>query len=298
MISVVINTLNEEKNLPRALASIKEFADEIVVVDMHSDDDTVVIAKNAEAKVFEHKKVGFVEPARNFAIEKATGDWILILDADEEIPRTLAGILKNISEDPKSADYYAIPRKNIIFGKWIKHSRWWPDFNVRFFKKGHVSWSEIIHSVPVTRGKGADVPASEENAILHNNYNSVEQYIERLNRYTTYQAPILIKSGYKFSWTDLMKGPVSEFIGRYFQGGGWKDGVHGLALAFLQAFSELVLYLKIWQEEKFEARSLTLPNVVKEIKSSQKEINYWVADTQLSEGGSIVSRVKRRFKLL
>lgn len=97
---------------------------------------------------------------------------------------------------------------------------------------------------------------------------------------------------------DLVRKPVSEFVGRYFQGGGYKDGVHGLALALLQTFSELVLYLKIWQEEKFEAKSLTLPNVVKEIKTAQKEINYWVANTQLNEGGSLVSRVKRRFKLL
>jgi (heptosyl)LPS beta-1,4-glucosyltransferase len=298
MISVVINTLNEEKNLPHALASVKGFADEIVVVDMYSDDDTVVIAKSAEAKVFEHKRVGFVEPARNFAIEKATGDWILILDADEEIPHPLISILKNISDDPKSADYYVLPRKNIIFGKWIKHSRWWPDYNIRFFKKGHVSWSEIIHSVPVTNGKGADLTAIEENAILHNNYTSVDQYIERLNRYTTYKAPILIKGGYKFSWMDLIKEPVSEFVGRYFQGGGYKDGVHGLALALLQAFSELVLYLKIWQEEKFWERSIAIPNVVKEIKSAQKEINYWVANTQLGEGGSLISRVKRRLKIL
>jgi (heptosyl)LPS beta-1,4-glucosyltransferase len=298
MISVVINTLNEEKNLPKALASVKGFADEIVIVDMYSEDDTVVIAKSAGAKVFEHKKVGFVEPARNFAIEKTTGDWILILDADEEIPRTLAGVLKNISEDLGSADYYALPRRNIIFGKWIKHSRWWPDYNVRFFKKGHVSWNEIIHSVPVTVGKGADLPATEESAILHNNYNSIDQYVERLNRYTTHQVPILIKEGYSFSWIDLIRRPVSEFVGRYFQGGGYKDGVHGLALAFLQAFSELVLYLKIWQEEKFEARPLALHNVVKEIRTAQKEINYWVADTQLSETGSMVSRIKRRLKLL
>lgn len=298
MISVVINTLNEENNLPQALSSIKGIADEIVVVDMHSDDDTVVIAKRADAKVFEHKRVGFVEPARNFAIEKATGDWILVLDADEEIPRSLSGILKSISDNPNSADYYALPRKNIIFGKWIKHSRWWPDYNIRFFKKGYVVWNEIIHSVPVTHGKGADLPVVEENAILHKNYNSVEQFLERLNRYTTYEVPILITDGYRFSWVDLIKKPVSEFVSRYFQGKGYKDGIHGLALACLQAFSELVLYLKIWQEEKFEEKSLNLTTVAKEVKSAQKEINYWIADTQIEEGGNIVSRVKRRLKIM
>ena len=142
-ISVVINTLNEEKNLPRALASVKKFADEIVVVDMKSDDKTVEIAKKAGAKVYEYKRVGYVEPARNFAIGKATGKWILIIDADERLPGSLVKKLKEIVKNP-SANYYRLPRKNLIFGKWVKHSRWWPDYNIRFFQKEFVSWSEII----------------------------------------------------------------------------------------------------------------------------------------------------------
>src|SRR3989344_399647 len=85
-ISVVINTLNEEKNLPRALSSVKNFADEVVVVDMKSKDNTQVLARNYGAKVYEHEQSGYVEPARNFAISKATSDWIFILDADEEVP--------------------------------------------------------------------------------------------------------------------------------------------------------------------------------------------------------------------
>lgn len=132
-ISVVINTLNEEDNLPRALASVKKFADEIVVVDMKSDDKTVDIAKKAGAKVYEYKRIGYVEPARNFAIGKATGKWILIIDADEQLPGSLVKELKKIVKNP-SANYYRLPRKNLIFGKWVKHSRWWPDYNIRFFQ--------------------------------------------------------------------------------------------------------------------------------------------------------------------
>jgi len=298
MISVVINTLNEEKNLPKALASVRDFADEIVVVDMHSDDDTVVIAKREDAKVYEHKRTGYVEPARNYAIEKAIGDWILILDADEETPKVLKEILKTISTDPGSADYYRLPRKNIIFGKWIKHSRWWPDYNIRFFRKGYVLWNEIIHSIPVTQGRGADLEAVENNAIIHNNYTTIEQYIDRLNRYTTHQVPILLNSGYKFSWIDLIKEPTAEFVSRYFQGEGYKDGIHGIALACLQAFSELVIYLKIWQKEGFQDRSVTTSKVSEEMKKSQKEINYWVSDTLLKEKGGVLYRIKRKFRIL
>lgn len=297
-ISVVINTLNEEKNLPGALSSIKSFADEVIVVDMYSDDDTVVIAKRFGAVVYEHKRTGYVEPARNYAIDKATGDWILILDADEKITPILADKLKRITADIKSADYYRIPRKNVIFGKWIKHSRWWPDYNIRFFKKNCVVWSEIIHSIPVTQGIGADLDVSEDNAIVHTNYTTVDQYIDRLNRYTTHQTSILLKSGYKFSWTDLIKEPVEEFVGRYFQGEGYKDGIHGLALSILQAFSELVLYLKIWQKEDFEEKNISIMKVSGEIKNSQKKINYWVADMFVKEKGGFIQKLKRRFRLL
>lgn len=295
-ISVVINTLNEEENLPRAIASVKGFADEIVVCDMHSDDKTRDIAKRFGAKVYEHERTGYVEPARNFAISKTEGEWVLILDADEELPHGLGKNLKELSGNP-TADYFRIPRKNIIFGKWIKHSRWWPDYNIRFFKKGNVAWSEIIHAVPITKGKGLDLEAKEENALVHHNYETIEQYIERLNRYTTHQSRFLIKSGYKFEWKDIISQPSQEFFARYFEGEGYKDGVHGLVLSFLQAFSELVLYLKVWQNERFAEQKVEIRKVVSEIKKNQIELNYWQADTLLKNGGGISERFKRKFKL-
>jgi len=296
-ISVVINTLNEEKNLPRALASIKNIADEIVVCDMHSDDETLEIAKKAGAKVYQYKRTGYVEPARNYTVSKAKGDWILILDADEEIPKILADKLKKISTDSKSSDYYRLPRKNIIFGKWIKHSRWWPDYNIRFFKKGHVSWSEIIHSVPITTGKGLDLEAKEINAFVHYHYETVEQYIQRLNRYTTQHAKLKVKEGYKFAWSDLIKKPVDEFLSRYFQGQGYKDGLHGLALAGLQAMSEFVMYLKIWQGERFPEKNIKIDKVVDIMKESESDVHYWQADSLLKEVGGVKNRLKRKFKL-
>jgi (heptosyl)LPS beta-1,4-glucosyltransferase len=287
-ISVVINTLNEEKNLPSATASVKGLASEIVVVDMKSDDRTQVIAKKAGAKVFEYERVGYVEPARNYAIEKTTGDWVLILDADEKIPLGLAKKLKEIIKSSK-ADYYRLPRKNIIFGKWIKHSRWWPDYNIRFFKKGKVSWSEVIHSVPMTKGKGMDLPEKEEYAIIHNSYNSVEQFIERLNRYSSIQAKLLIKDGYKFSWQHLITKPTSEFLGRYFVGEGYKDGVPGLVLGGLQAFSELAVYAKVWQYEKFEDKNLHLNDVNKELKKSINSFKWWITDSKIKSQYPVLS---------
>jgi len=294
-ISVVINTLNEEKNLPRALASVKDFADEVVVVDMESSDGTLAIAESFGAKVFTHKPVGYVEPARNFAVSKATGDWILILDADEEIPRTLLARLRKIAEKP-SADYFRIPRKNIVFGKWLKHSRWWPDYNIRFFKKGIVSWNEVIHAVPMTRGEGADLPEKEELAIIHHHYDSIGQYLERMNRYTDIQSKILIKARYRFIWKDLIRRPLGEFLSRYFAGEGYKDGLHGLSACLLQSISELILYLKLWQNEKFLEQAIELSEIDKEIKKSMEEIKWWILDAKIKNKGPIFSipdKIKR-----
>jgi len=295
-ISVVINTLNEEKNLPRAIASVKNFADEIVIVDMHSDDGTKEIAKRAGVKIYEHERTGYVEPARNYAISKATGEWVLILDADEELQGSLRRKLRSLVDDPQ-ADYFRIPRKNIIFRKWLKHSRWWPDMNIRFFKNGNVSWGEIIHSVPTTIGKGLDLEPEEENAIVHYHYESVEQYIDRLNRYTTEHAKNLVKDGYKFEWSDLVKKPMGEFLSRYFQGEGYKDGLHGLALAALQSFSELVMYLKVWQKNEFKEEHVDIEEAVAEMKEAESDLHYWESDALLKEVGGLKHRIKRKFKL-
>jgi glycosyltransferase involved in cell wall biosynthesis len=295
-ISVVVNTLNEERNLPRALASVENWADEIVVVDMRSDDATVEIATKHGARVFGHERTGYVEPARNFAIDKASCDWILILDADEEVPRTLASILVKEVRNPR-ADYYRLPRRNIVFGKWLKHSRWWPDYNIRFFKKGSVSWNEVIHSVPMTKGEGADLDPSKEYALIHHHYESVEQFISRLNRYTTEHSRVLIRRGYKFDWHDIIVKPVGEFLSRYFFGEGYKDGLHGLVLSGLQGFSEFVLYLKVWQSEKFETRDLKIREVIAQMKRTERELHYWQADVLYKRYGGLINKIKRKLKI-
>jgi glycosyltransferase involved in cell wall biosynthesis len=295
-ISVVINTLNEEKNLPRALESVKNFADEVVVVDMYSNDKTVEVAERYGAKIFEHDRTGYVEPARNYAIGKATGDWILILDADEKLTKPLRQTLKSISRKSRS-HYFRLPRKNIIFGKWIRHSGWWPDYNIRFFKKGHVEWNEIIHSVPTTTGKGEDLPAKLENAIVHYHYTSISQYISRLNRYTDQQEKLKTKEGYEFHWQDLITKPTNQFLSRFFMEKGYEDGLHGLALSGLQAFSEFVLYLKLWEKEGFIRKKLDVSEVISIMKVSKRDISYWFADTLLKVEGGVVNKVRRKLKL-
>jgi glycosyltransferase involved in cell wall biosynthesis len=296
MISVVINTLNEQDNLPRALKSIKNFADEIILVDMHSTDDTVKIAKKAGARTFTHKKTGYVEPARNFAITKASHDWILILDADEQLPKTLAQKLKQLAKDNQT-DFVRIPRKNIIFGKWIKNSRWWPDYNIRFFQKGSVTWQDAIHSIPLTRGHGADLPTEEQFALTHHHYQTISQYLARHNNYTDQYLQILKSQDYKFKWLDLIHKPTNEFLSRYFQGHGYQDGLHGLVLSLLQAFTEFIIYLKAWESQDFPQKNVQLQDFQAATLKPGKDLRWWLLTEKINHTSllkTIPLRLKRK----
>ena len=295
-LSVVINTRNEEKTLSRAIASVRGLADEIIVIDMESSDGTPETAKKLGAKVFKHTKLNYVEPARNFGISKVTSNWVLILDPDEEIPSTLSKKIKEVT-NTDNADYYRLPRKNIVFGKWLKYSRWWPDYNIRLFRKGFVTWNEMIHTVPLTQGQGADIEDKESLAIVHHHYETIDQYIDRMNRYTTVQAILKVKEGYEFSFRDLMSAPVNEFLSRYFAGSGYKDGLHGLAVSLLQAFSELVLYLKVWQAYKFKEQEITMSEIVSQMATKEKDLHFWQNDALYKETGKLQFRIKKKLKI-
>lgn len=275
-ISLVVNTRNEQKNISRCLRSAHPYVDEIVVVDMESTDKTVEEAKKFTKKIWKHRLVEYVEPARNFAISKATSDWILILDADEVLPATLGKVLRTLSSK-ENYSFYRLPRRNLIFGRWMTHSGWWPDYQIRFFKAGTVTWNDEIHSIPLTQGEGHDIAAREQEAIQHHHYESIDQYLERLNRYTTQEAKQLIADGYVFSWPNIIRKPSTEFVRRFFAWEGYKDGVHGLALALLQSFSMLVVELKIWEHYQFKETKDPdfIDHVEREFSQSNKDFYHW-----------------------
>ena len=281
-ISVVINTLNEEKFLKSCLESVK-WADEVIVADMHSDDGSAKVARNFGAKVVLHKRVNFVEPARNFAISKVTNDWVLVLDPDEEVPEKLAKRLQQIAEKMNQINFVRISRKNLIFGKWMKAAMWWPDYNIRFFKKGSVNWTDEIHRPPKTEGIGIDLEPEEDLSIFHHHYDSISQFLNRLNRYTEVQAKELIKTGYRFTWSDLIIKPTGEFLGRFFANRGFEDGLHGLALSLLQGFSFLIMYLKVWEIDSFSDQEITIKELKETKNKMGSEITYWFKYGTLSK---------------
>ena len=147
-ISVVINTLNAQRLLDEVLDSVKD-ADEIIICDMHSEDDTIEIAQRHKCKIFYHDRTGIVEPARNWAMEQATGDWILVLDADEIVTPELWKYLRQYADNPKKNRYACyIPRETYLLGK---HVRSWRQSGIkRFWKRGNCHYTEEIHKMPVT----------------------------------------------------------------------------------------------------------------------------------------------------
>lgn len=275
-ISAVYCIHNGQEFLKESLESIKDFADEIVVIDLESTDKTIEIAKKYKVKIFKHKNLGFVEPVRNFGISKTTGDWILVIDPDEKLPITLKQELQKYTTGVILADYIRIPRKNIIFGKWIMHTGWWPDMNIRFFKKGKVSWNEIIHKIPMTQGVGVDLFEKEDLAIIHNNYPTMDFYFEKMIRYSKAQANELIDQKYNFSWQDLIKKPLNEFLSRFFAREGYKDGLHGLILSLLQAVSELLIYLRVWENKKYQEKEISKNDFSLIFKISIHNLQWWI----------------------
>jgi glycosyltransferase involved in cell wall biosynthesis len=247
-ISVVINTLNEERNLPYALRSVQPWADEIVVVDMYSTDRTVEIAKQFGAKVFLHKGPGFNYAPREYAVGQASGSWILVLDADELIPASLSKILRHIA-DEDNADVVLVPRLNYLFGVALRHTRWGPDqdLQARFFKKDKISASSIAHQ-DFQAAEGAKVlriTFDGSNALVHFNYLDLTQFIERLNRYTSIEASQALERRSRSTVFRAITGATREFLSRYIKSKGFLDGWRGFYLSSFMSFYRLTTAAKL-----------------------------------------------------
>lgn len=244
MISTVIVTLNETEKLVRCLESIINFSDEIVIIDLGSTDGLENKLKKYKVSVFQHKKVPYVELVRNFAISKASGEWILILDPDEQVSESLKDeLIKIAREDNFTA--VNIPRKNIFFNQWIKHTNFWPDRQTRFFKKGYVEWTTTIHSYPKVKGELLNLPALEALAIIHLGYDNHVQFIKRQIRYSSVEAENRYRNGEGFSFINLIWLPLREFLIRFVKHKGFLDGLNGLFLVFTLMFFKIITELKL-----------------------------------------------------
>jgi glycosyltransferase involved in cell wall biosynthesis len=184
-ISCVIHTYNSEKYLRECLSSVK-WCDEIVIVDMYSIDKTLEIAEEFNAKVYMHENVGYADPARSFGLSKCSHDWILALDSDELIPSKLKEVLNNVTEQ-NQYDVFNISRKNFFFGKELFGSGWSykDDLVPRFFKKGFLNYGSEVHNFnKIESNARVGKIVGNDVSIIHFNYNSINQFIRKLNTYT------------------------------------------------------------------------------------------------------------------
>lgn len=249
-ISVVIHTYNSEKYIEECLESVKS-VEEIIICDMYSTDRTIEIAQRYGAKIIYHENVGFADPARNFALSHATMDWVLVLDSDEVVTPELLTYLRNYMTCYES-NYVVvyIPRKNLLIGKALKS--WYPNHIMRFFKNGTVTFDDKVHCTPTTHGVVGEFfidQKREELAIIHYNYDSIESFISRMNKYTTLELEKFSERSVKFSAKILFTRPVGEFCKRYFLKQGYQDGWHGFIFAVLMAIYKFVAIIKLWESE-------------------------------------------------
>lgn len=222
MISVVVNSLNEGSKLRGCLESVKDWADELVVIDMESTDSTVEVAKQFGAKVYSHKPVAYVEPVRRFAVNMTKGDWILILDPDEIVPNSLQMELSKIAKEERFVAVN-VPRLNIIFGKKIKHTNFWPDRHIRFIKKGKVTFLDVIHSYPKVNGEIRVLPSEEKYALNHFPYQNFGEYWQRMKRYSNVEAQNKLDSREPMIVAKTVGLGFYDFIRRYIRHLGFFD---------------------------------------------------------------------------
>ncbi|OGH96128.1 MAG: hypothetical protein A2039_07910 [Candidatus Melainabacteria bacterium GWA2_34_9] len=249
-ISVVIHTYNSEKYLEKCLESVKS-VEEIVICDMHSTDRTIEIAQKYGAKIVYHENLGFADPARNFALSHATQDWILVLDSDEIVtPELLAYLREYMTNYQTNYKVVYIPRKNILLGKVLWS--WYPNSIMRFFENGVVTYDEKVHCTPTAHGSVGEFfidPKRTELALIHYNYDSIEAFISRMNKYTSLELEKFNERNIKFSAKMLFTRPIGEFFKRYLLKKGYKDGWHGFIFAVLMGIYKFVAIIKLWQSE-------------------------------------------------
>jgi glycosyltransferase involved in cell wall biosynthesis len=241
-LSVVVITLNEEDRIRECLASVS-WADEIIVVDAGSEDKTVTLARELTDHVVVRAWDGFAAQ-KNFGIERATGDWILSLDADEQVEPDLRDEIRAVIAAPDACPGYRIARRNIMWARWIRHGRLYPDWQLRLFRRGRGRFVDraVHESVQV------DGPVGQLRAPLrHHSYRDVSDFLRRADRYATLAADDWMRGGRPFRPITIVTAPLGRFLSMYVVHRGFLDGWRGFLLASLYAYYVFIRSAKIWE---------------------------------------------------
>lgn len=242
MISVTIICKNEEKNIEDCIRSVL-WADEIIVVDGYSSDKTVDIAKRFTDKVFQNVWNGFAEQ-RSYALSKTSNEWIMPLDADERCTEELKTEIMNIiSKKNIEESGFIIPRKTYFLNKWIKNCGWYPNYQLRLFKKEKVKVTDrLVHEGYEVNGKTGKL----QNDIIHYTVNSIFEYLDKINQYSSLSAKEKVNRK-KVKFNDIFLRPVIAFIQQFIFKKGFLDGVYGLMVTNFDVMTKMLTYMKMWE---------------------------------------------------
>ena len=238
-ITATIITLNEERNIVRAIESLR-CCDEILILDSDSTDRTVELAQNLGARVIESGWRGY-SGQKNWAAEQATYDWILSLDADEALSEALEAEIWSLKKRGPDCDAYTMPRLARYLGRWILHSGWYPDRKVRLYHRAKARWcGDVVHESVHADGRVGHLEAN----ILHFTCDSLSEHVKSLDRYTTLAAQDLVARQARIGLWRLIFDPPWTFIKTYFLQRGFLDGLEGVIIAYMAAFYTFLKYSK------------------------------------------------------
>jgi glycosyltransferase involved in cell wall biosynthesis len=241
-LTVTVITRNEAANLAAALDSVR-WADEIIVVDSESTDNTVEIARRYTERVIVRPWPGYVEQ-KNFAAAQASHDWILSLDADERLSPDLAGEIRGVLTGAPDAAGYRIPRATFHFGRWIRSTDWYPDYQLRLYDRRRATWAgRYVHESVRAEGR-VDRLRGE---LQHYPYRDLSHHVQTMDRYTTLAARQMYEDGRRAGWVDILILPRLAFFRNYILRGGIWDGMPGLVISAMNAYYVGLKFAKLWE---------------------------------------------------
>lgn len=250
-ITIIIFTHNEEKNIEDCINSAKLLTTQILIIDMESSDKSLATAKKMNVRVINHPFSHYVEPARQFGIEKASTDWVFVLDADERITQDLAQEIKQAIKNGKKLSYYKIARKNCFFSHWLKHGGWWPDYQIRLINKSYfISWPKEIHSTPKVRGTYGYL----KYPLVHNFHGDLQNMVDKTIVFEDIESNLLFRAGRSATTVIFFRKFLGETWRRLAKRMGFLDGTVGIIEGIYQAFSKTITYLFLY--EKSSSRSV------------------------------------------
>ena len=241
-LSVVVITLDEASNIDDALASVA-WADEIVVVDCGSSDETVTLARRHTDRVSHRDWTGYGDQ-KNHATGLATHDWVLSLDADERVSSELATEIRTLLRQDPAHRGYRLPRTTRYLGRWIRTTDWYPDYQLRLYDRRGAHWS----SDPVHESVRVDASVGRlRHEIRHHSYRDLSDHLARIDRYTTAMATRLLDEGRRAGPLDLLVRPPVAFLRNYLLRRGCVQGIPGLVVSLMNAYYVLLKYAKLWE---------------------------------------------------